>query len=113
MKQVQTISVKELSEMATKMYDSFVKAVVDLEKKIMAVDAEMHVDEEQLLLENGSRKASLWGINLYPGKFGTDDFITYESMINIRPRQNNQSRNVESADIRAKIDNLVSEVVHE
>lgn len=113
MKQVDTISVKELTEMATKMYDPLVKAVVDLQKKIVVVDAEMHVDEEQWLLEHDSHQDDLWGINLYPSKFGTEDFIQYDSMVNIRPRHNNPSRSIESADIKAKIKSLISEVVHE
>jgi len=113
MKQVDKISVKELAEMAKKMYDPMVKAVVDINQKQMVVDAEMHVDEEQWLLENGSKQSDLWGINLYPGAFGTDKFIEYDSMINIRPRQNNSSRGVESDEIRGQIEAIVDEVVHE
>jgi hypothetical protein len=112
MKQVDKISLVELTEMAKKMYDPLVKAVVDLQKKTMTVDAEMHVDEEQWLLEHGSQQADLWGINLYPGKFGTGGFIEYDSMINIRPRQSNSSRSIESAEVRAKIESIVQEVVH-
>src|ERR1700704_4313427 len=92
------ITVAELSEMAEKMYGSLVKGVVDIQKHILIVDAEMHADEEQLLLEDGSIQQDLWGINLYPTKFGTDEFIEFDSMINIRPRQQNMSRGVENED---------------
>ena len=113
MKQVDRISVGELAKMAQKMYDPLVKAVVDIRQKLMVIDAEMHVDEEQWLLENGSQQADLWGINLYPGEFGTDKFIEYDSMINIRPRQNNSSRGVESEELKSQIETIVGEVVHE
>jgi hypothetical protein len=56
MKQIDTISVKELQTLSENMYGSMVKAVVDIDKKIMVVDAEMHVDEEQYLLEHGSQQ---------------------------------------------------------
>ena len=111
MKQVATISVKELVEMSSNMYGSLVKAVVDLEKDLMVVDAEMHVDEEQLLLENGSNQSDLWGINLYPANYGTNNFVEFDSMINIRPRQNNMSRSVEDASIRQAIVELVENKV--
>lgn len=111
MKQVATISVKELVEMSSNMYGSLVKAVVDLEKDLMVVDAEMHVDEEQFLLENGSNQSDLWGINLYPANFGSEQFVEFDSMINIRPRQNNMSRSVEDASTRQAIIKLVDNKV--
>ena len=112
MKQAERIAVTELSEMAKQMYGSLVKAVVDLKKGLLVVDAEMHADEEKFLLENGSEQKDLWGINLYPEKFGTDEFVEFDSMINIRPRQANRSRGVESEDIRKQIVSLVSQKVH-
>ena len=101
------MSVAELHEMAAGMYGDMVKAVVDLERRILIVDAELHVDQEQYLLEQGSRQQDLWGINLYPGQFGSDEFIEFDSMINIRPRQHNMSRNVENSEIRKQITRLV------
>jgi len=106
-KQVDTISVKELATMASSMYGNLVKAVVDLEQRLLVVDAEMHVDEEQFLLEHGSTQENLWGINLYPGRFGTDEFVEFDSMVNIRPRQKNMSRSVEDENIKKAILDLV------
>jgi len=48
------ITVEELKEMSKRMFGDLVKAVVDVEKEIMAVDAPLHVDQEQELLESGS-----------------------------------------------------------
>jgi hypothetical protein len=110
-KVIDKISVSELTVMAENMYGSLVKAVVDLDKNSLVVDAEMHADEEQYLLENGSEQTDLWGINLYPGKFGTDEFIEFDSMINIRPKQQNMSRDVEDDEIRNSIVALVKQKV--
>lgn len=111
MKLVDKISVKELAEMSGNMYGNLVKAVVDLDKGLMVVDAEMHVDEEQLLLEGGSNQSDLWGINLYPANFGNEQFVEFDSMINIRPRQNNMSRDVEDPATRQAIVKLVENKV--
>jgi len=111
MKQVKTISVKELQTLAENMYGNIVKAVVDIDKKLLVIDAEMHVDEEQYLLENGSLQNDLWGINLHPIDYGTDSFIEFDSMINIRPRQKNMSRGVEDTTVQGQIKDIVSGIV--
>lgn len=86
------------------MNGEMVKAVVDINKNLLAIDAELHADLEKLLLENGSDQFDLWGINLYPD----DKLIEFDSMINIRPAQGNRSRNVEDENIRAKIIDVVN-----
>jgi hypothetical protein len=111
MKTVDVISVAELQEFAQNMYGNLVKGVVDLSQGSFVVDAEMHADEEAYLLENGSKQADLWGINLYPSKFGTEEFVEFDSMINIRPRQQNMSRGVENTNIRQQILDLVAQKV--
>lgn len=49
-----SISVVELQEMFKKMFGGLVKAVVDIEKDTMIVDAELHADQEEFLLDQGS-----------------------------------------------------------
>ena len=104
------ISVVELKAMAEKMFGNLVKAVVDTEKEIMAVNAELHADEETLLLENGSKQENLWGINLYPELCG-DDFVEFDSMINLRPAQGNRSRGIDDVKIQEKIKLVVRKIV--
>jgi hypothetical protein len=114
MKQVNaTITTAELRKMAEKMYGNLVKAVVDIANQALVVDAEMHVDEEQYLLQNGSLQQNLWGINLYPDNFGNDSFVEFDSMINIRPSAKNFNRGVDSKDIRDKILKIVKDKVVE
>lgn len=102
-----TLALDELKQMAAAIFGNMVKAVVDVEKTVIALDAELHSDLEALLLENGSEQKNLWGINLYPELPG-DDFLEFDSMINVRPSQNNRSRSVEDPDIRKKITRIVS-----
>lgn len=104
------ITLEELKEMSGKMFGNIVKAVVDTEKEIMAVDAGLHADEEALLLEDGSEQKNLWGINLYPEMIG-DDFVEFDSMINLRPSQNNRSRGVDNREIQKKIIEIVNKLV--
>jgi hypothetical protein len=104
------ISRSELAEMARRMFGGLVKGVVDIEKGIMLVDADLHADEEASLIETGSKQDDLWGINLYPEE-SDEDFIEFDSMINVRPRQNNRSRNVESVELQGKIREIIGRLV--
>ncbi len=106
------ISVQELQEMAHHFFEDMVKGVVDVELRILAIDAELHADLESLLLENGSQQDHLWGINLYPFLNG-EDFLEFDSMINIRPHQNNRSRGVEDIDIQDKIRQIIEQTIEQ
>lgn len=91
-------------------FKTIIKAVVDIERKIMAVDAELHSDLESLLIENGSQQKNLWGINLYPFK-ERENFIEYIALINIRPSQGNYSVEIEDERIRESIREIVFNLV--
>ena len=106
-----TISIAELKKMSEKMFGGLVKAVVDIEQEIMAIDAELHGDLESLLLANGSQQDYLWGINIYPEQIGTKGFIIFDSMINIRPDNGNRGVSVENPQIRQKIMIIVNRLV--
>ncbi len=105
------ISLDELKQMAEKNGFGLVKAVVDVKKRVMVVDAEMHADEEGWLLEQGSIQSDLWGINLYPDKYDQEEFIEYDSMINLRPGENNMSRGVDNLQVRKLIKEIVKNLV--
>jgi len=104
------ISIKELDERAKKMFGNMLKAVVDIEKGIMAIDGELHADLEALLMENGSDGKNLWGINIYP-EIKDDNWIEFDSVINLRPSQGNRSRGVEDPIIQKKIIEIVNKLV--
>lgn len=92
----------DLQTIAEQMFSDMVKAVVDIENKIMAIGGELHSDEERLLLQEGGAQRNLWGINLFPQLEG-EAMIEFDSMINVRPSQGNRSRSVEDPEIRRRI----------
>lgn len=100
----------ELKEMADKMFGNLVKAVVDVDKEIMAIDGELHADEEALLVGNGSKAEDIWGINLYPD-IQDDNWIEFDSMINLKPALGNRTRGVENQQIREKIIQIVKKLI--
>ena len=104
------ISRADLARMAEEQFGDWIKAVVDVSRGIMAVGGELHADDEAALLADGSRQRDLWGINLYPGE-GGDDWIEFDSMINIRPRQGNRSRGVEDRATQQLIREVVGSLV--
>jgi hypothetical protein len=105
------ISVGELTKMSENMFGGLVKAVVDIEKGIMAVDAEFHSDEEALLMGSGSKRVEVWGINLHPGLFGKDGFIEFNSMINLKSFVGNRTRGIDDPGIREKVIGIVNNLV--
>lgn len=105
-----TVSLDYIRDLSENWYGEMIKAVADIDKGLVAVDAELHSDLERMLLENGSDQQSLWGFNIYPDLEG-EDFVEFDSLINIRPRQNNRSRDVEDPQIRQKILSLVDKFI--
>lgn len=105
-----SIDLEEIKSMLGNFFPEMVKGVVDIEKKYLALDAELHSDLEALLIENGSSQRDLWGINIYP-ELEDEDFIEFDSLINIRPVDNNRTRYVEDENIRNDIINIVNNIV--
>ena len=105
-----TILIDELKKTAADTFGDMVKAVVDVNRELVALDAELHSDLEALLLEKGSNQKDLWGINFYPDIEG-EDFVEFDSMINMRPSQGNISRGVDNEEIQKKIIEVVNKWV--
>jgi hypothetical protein len=108
----ETVSREELKKMAEMFGDlGLVKVVVDVEQGIMAVGGEFHADEQTTLIEEkGSAGEHTWGINLYPDNKG-ENFIEFDSMVNLKPAIGNRSRGIESPDIQEKIKEIVEKLV--
>ena len=106
------ISKNEILEEVELLRDELVKATVDVQRKIIAIWGELHVDEEQILLEMGSNQSDLWWINLYLDK-DKSERIEYDSMINLRPRDGNFSRWVDDEEKREQIRQIVYDLIKE
>ncbi|OGR82891.1 MAG: hypothetical protein A3J74_10465 [Elusimicrobia bacterium RIFCSPHIGHO2_02_FULL_57_9] len=105
------ISLSDVMALAKEQFGEMVKATVDVERGMLAIGGELHCDEEALLLEDGSKQQHLWGINIYPEK-PEKDLVEFDSMINVRPSQNNRSRGVDNPEIRTRILRIVKKLVH-
>jgi len=122
------ITKKELQQMAEKMFGNLVKAVVDIEREVAAIDAELHVDLAELLISQGSMNKNLWGVNIYPTAIpqrvasgsaepsmrdtAEDDWLEFDSMINLKPQFDNRSRSVEDPVIREKITSILKKLIN-
>jgi len=104
------IKLKEIQKLAQEQFGDLIKAVVDVEKEIIALGGELHADEEVALMENGSKRENSWGINLYPNK-SKEEWIEFDSIINIKPSYGNRSRYIENPEIRKKIKEIIEKLV--
>lgn len=93
------ITAGELQEIAKDFYIDMIKGVVDIERGILAMGGEYHLDANMVLIENGSKQQNVWGFNWYFDRIG-DERIEYVSLINIRPAQGNRTMEVKDASLR-------------
>lgn len=97
---------EEIAKMAQD-YQGYIKIVVDVERGILTGGGERHYEDEQLLLKDGSKQENLWG-----GGIDWDSKeIDYNSIINLRPSQNNPSRDILSQEVREKFDKIVKDLL--
>lgn len=109
----QPISRAEIKKIEEETLGDFVKAVVDVEKGIMALGGEFHADEEALLMEKeGSKREHTWGINLRVDE-SKEQWIEFDSMVNLKPGFGNRTRGVEDEAIREKIKKIVYSLIQE
>ncbi len=106
----QPISLDEIRTLAKGRFGDMIKGVVDLDRSILLLDADLHADQEASLLADGSKQDDLWGINLYPD-VAEADWLEFDSMINLRPSFGNRSRGVDDPVIRAAIAAFIGRVV--
>lgn len=100
------ISESELREIAKEFYIGMIKGVVDVEREILAMGGEYHMDANEVLIKNDSLQQNIWGFNWYFDKEG-DERIEYVSLINIRPNQNNRTMEVQDVYLRDKMKNII------
>lgn len=96
------VSRETLLALAKEWHHSLVKGVADIERGVVALGGEWHMDANNRLLEAGSEQRNLWGFNIYPEENG-DAAIEYISLINIRPAQGNRGMEIESEATRSAV----------
>jgi len=105
-----SITIDEIKQLAQDSFVDMVKGAVDVRIGVMALGGSMHADAEQALLASGSQQDDIWGINIYPDK-SAEDRIQYESLINIRPRQDNRSMEIQDKALKRKIAEIVNGLI--
>ena len=88
-------------------YESMIKIVVDIRRRVLSGGGEMHADCESVLLDDGSEQDDLWGANWYPN----EQRIEFESLINIRPRLGNRSILIQDENIRRQVETITNEIL--
>ena len=86
-----------------KEYGQYIKLAVDVKKGILAGGSELHADCEAILLERGSLQEDIWGADWLP----KSKEVRFGSLINIRPKQNNPSMEIQDKKLRSKIETIV------
>ncbi|MCT7964565.1 DUF5674 family protein [Laspinema sp. D1] len=104
---IQERGTQEQIEQMLETLDDYIKLAVDIERKILAGGGELHADCEAVLLENGSKQVDIWGADWYP----LTQEVGYESLINIRPRQNNRSMDIQDPAIRERVAEIVKNLL--
>jgi hypothetical protein len=104
------INQEEFDEIAKNGFGEMVKIVVDIERKIIVLGGELHADEENILIEDGSRPVDLWGANIYVNKL-KEERLQFTALINIRPAKGNRSMEISDPDIKEKITQIVNDLI--
>ena len=86
---------------------TYIKLAVDLHRGILAGGGAMHADCEAALLDDGSQQEDIWGADWNPHS----QQVTFESLINIRPRQNNRSLEIVDPDIREDVAQITRQLL--
>jgi len=106
-----SINKEKLLEIAKKQFGDLVKAVVDVKQGIIAIGCELHADGEVMLMEQeASKREHIWGINLYPEKT-EENWIEFDSVINLKPSIGNRSRGVDNSEVKEKIRDIVEKLI--
>ncbi len=99
-------STEQIADML-KEYETMIKIVVDIRRRVLAGGGEMHSDCESVLLDDDSEQDDLWGANWFPA----EQEIVYESLINIRPRLENRSILIQSEELRHQVESVAIEIL--
>ena len=98
------VTPQQLQEMLEEL-KTYVKLAVDVRQRIIAGGGGLHVDCQAALLEEGSDQQDIWGADWIP----ESQEVTFESLINIRPKQGNRSMTIGDAALRSTIESIVRE----
>ena len=103
----EVVTPEQINQMTEQFGSNFIKLAVDVNREILAGGGELHSDCEQALLEDGSQQVDVWGADWHPESRN----VTFESIINMRPQQQNFSMEVQDLTLRSRIEKVVRELL--
>ncbi|PKO20705.1 MAG: hypothetical protein CVU38_18715 [Chloroflexi bacterium HGW-Chloroflexi-1] len=103
----EAVTREQIKQMTEQFGSNFIKLAVDVNREILAGGGELHADCEQALLEDNSQQVDIWGADWHPETSN----VTFESIINIRPRQQNFSMEVQDPALRSRIEKIIRELL--
>lgn len=93
---------KEEIKKLRELFDIYIKTVIDVENKICSAGADRHFESEKILLDKGSQQKNLWG----GGIDIETKTVDCNSFINIRPKDQNTSNEIQNPKIRKQFEDL-------
>lgn len=97
---------QQLKEMLDAL-ETYIKLAVDIRRRILAGGGILHADCEAELLNDGSQQEDIWGADWFP----KSQKVQFEALINIRPRQGNQSMEIQDSGIRSEVESIATELL--
>jgi len=104
---IRTRATKEQVDEMLQTLCTYVKLAVDIQRGILAGGGPLHADCESALLEDGSKQEDIWGADWNP----QTQQVTYEALINIRPRQNNRSMDILDPTVRERVTQITQQLL--
>lgn len=89
-------------EKLKELFETYIKTVIDVKKKVCSAGCDRHFESEQILLQKGSSQSDIWG----GGMDIETKIIDFNAFINIRPNDRNTSNEIQDHKIREKYKKL-------
>lgn len=87
---------------AREVYDDYIKTVIDVQKNILAVGGEYHIDCEEILIKNGSEQENLFGGGY---RISTKE-VEFMAMSNFKPALGKVTYEITDPNIREKLEKI-------
>ena len=89
-------------EKAREEYSDYIKTVIDVEREVMTVGGEFHIDGEQVLIKHGSKQSNLYGGGY---RISTGE-IEYMALSNYKPALGKITYEISDETVRNKMREL-------
>jgi len=95
----------EQFKQACEAYSDYIKTVIDIEKNVLAIGGEYHIDCEEVLIKSGSRLENLFG----GGYRVSTKEVEYMAMSKYKPALGKNTYEITDPKVRQRLENLTKE----